>query len=105
MSTEFVSNTTGELGFVRWFGGHNGNTSGSDGLRYEFGTITNWIDVVGWVRSGDRFVPITGERYDTDPQTVEDFEELVRSDRASFGDFGVTVALGSGEATRFTVEE
>ena len=96
MSTEFVSTVTGELGFVRWAGGQ--------GCRFEFGTMTNWENVVAWVGAGDRFVPV-GVDLDGDPVTVDDFNRLVLSGRASFGDFPVTVELGSGEMTRFTLED
>lgn len=97
MSTEFLSRTTGEMGFVRWAGGMGG--------RFEFGTVTNWETVVAWVRAGDRFDPLGGWTLEGDPVTAEDFEELVVSGRASFGEFSVTVEVGSGEMARFTMDE
>lgn len=96
MSTEFVSRATGDLGFVRW--------AGKSGCRYEFGTVSNWENVVSWVRSGDCFRPVGGVWLDGDPESVDDFELLVASGRASFGSFPVTVELGSGEMARFTLE-
>lgn len=98
MSTEFQSRSTSELGFVRWAGGR-GTT------RFEFGTVTNWETVLDWVRSGDQFDPLGGCVLSGDPVTAEDFEQLVVSGRASFGEFPVVVELGSGEMTRFSLEE
>lgn len=99
MSTEFLSSTTGDLGFVRWFAGRD------RGACFEFGTVTNWETVVAWVRAGDRFDPLGGFTMDGDPVTAEDFEELVVSGRATFGEFSVTVEVGSGEMARFTLDE
>lgn len=99
MSTEFVSTTTDELGFVRWFGGQG------RGLCYEFGTVTNWETVASWVRAGDTFRPLGGFECNEDPVTASDFEALIVSGRATFGEFCVTIEVGSGELARFTVDE
>lgn len=97
MSTEFLSQTTGELGFVRYAGGSQ--------TRFEFGTMTNWETVTSWVRSGDRFEALGGCSLDGDPVTAADLEALVVSGRASFGQFPMTVEVGSGEMARFSLEE
>lgn len=99
MSTEFVSRVTRNLGFVRWGAGP------TVGCRYEFGTITNWENVTSWVRAGDQFYPLGPSSMDSDPVTAEDFEQLVVTGRASFGEYPVTVAVGSGDIAKFETEE
>ncbi len=67
--------------------------------------MTNWENVLDWVRSGDQFDPVDGSALTGDPVTTTDFEQLVVSERASFGEFPVTVELGSGEMAQFTLEQ
>jgi len=97
MSTEFFSSVTGELAFVRWAGRSLGATA------FEFGTVTNWETVVRAARAGETFEPL-GMGLAGDPVTAAEFEALVVSGRASFGEFPVTVELGTGEMFRFSVE-
>lgn len=97
MSTEFTSTVTGEVGFVRWSGSGNG-------VSYEFGTMTNWEAVRAAMEAGESFAPEGGCTMDSDPATAADMERLVVDGRATFGQFPVTVELGSGEMFQFTVE-
>lgn len=101
MSTEFVSQMTGEMGFVRW-SRHN-----EDGSRtaFEFGTVTNFERVTSMMRMGDVFVPQGASSLEGDPTSVEDVERMVATGRATFGEFCVTVEVGSGDMMRFTQEE
>lgn len=101
MSTEFVSRSTGEVGFVRF--GRTAPTG--ERTSFEFGTMTNFEFVVGMLRAGDRFDPLGGSPMESDPETVEDVERMVASGRATFGEFPVTVEVGSGDMFRFGVEE
>jgi hypothetical protein len=100
MSTEFLSTTTGELGFVRF-----GRSAAGFRTSFEFGTVTNFEQVLAAVRSGDRFEPLGDITLDSDPETAEDLEALVANGRGTFGVFPIVVALGSGEMFRFTVEQ
>lgn len=115
MSTEFVSTTTNELAFVRWC-----HTS-PDGHRtsFEFGTISNFeaccdeaIIAEGYNRLAEAlmlptvpaFEPLGGS-LDSDPEfTKAGIEAMVASGRATFGEFPITVAVGSGDMFRFTFE-
>lgn len=100
MSTEFRTSTTDELAFVRFFGGTD------RGACFEFGSVSNWERVREAAANGETFVPEFGQgSLDSDPEfTPEGFDEVVRSGRATFGEFPVTVALGSGDAFNFTTE-
>lgn len=101
MSTEFTSRTTGETAFVRFC------RTSPCGARtsFEFGTVTNWEGVVAAVEAGEVFDPEPGQgSMATDPVTADDFRDMVASGRATFGVFGMTVEVGSGEMFRFTVE-
>lgn len=100
MSTEFVSTLTGDVGFVRF-----GRTA-PDGSRtsFEFGTVSNWELVRSWVAAGDTFEPL-GSTEELDFSSVDTLDELVASGRATFGEFPVTVEVGSGDAFRFGVEQ
>ena len=98
MSTEFTSNTTNELAFVRWSGRRG------CGVCYEFGTMTNFETVSRALRAGERFEPVGGYAMDSDPTTAEQLDALAVAGRVTFGDFPVTVEVGSGEMFRFTVE-
>lgn len=101
MSTEFTSRSTGETAFVRFCR----TAPTGERTSFEFGTVTNWEAVVAAVEAGEVFVPEPGQgSMDSDPVTAEDFEAMVASGRATFGVFPVTVAVGSGEVFRFTVE-
>jgi hypothetical protein len=101
MSTEFVSTTTEEVGFVRFC------RTSPCGARtsFEFGTVSNFEAVVAAMRGGDRFVPWGSGPLEGDPVTAEDVEAMVASGRATFGEFPVTVEVGSGEMFRFSVEQ
>ena len=99
MSTEFHARSTGELGYVRFYSGARG------GACYEFGTVSNFEHVLRQLRAGDKYGPECGAQLRTDPQTVDDLEELVARDLVSFGEMGITIEPGSGDAWRFTVEE
>lgn len=100
MSTEFVSTTTEEVGFVRF-----GRTSPCGAsTSFEFGTMTNFENVVRAMRGGERFVPL-GTDMVGDPVTAEDVERMVATGRVTFGEFPVTVEVGSGDMFRFTVED
>lgn len=101
MSTEFVSTTTEEVGFVRFC---RTSPCGA-GTSFEFGTMTNFEHVVRALRSGDAFVPVGGSDMPGDPVTADDVERMVATGRATFGEFPVTVEVGSGEMFRFGVEE
>jgi hypothetical protein len=96
MSTEFTSATTGETMFVRWAANH--------GAAFEFGTVSNFEQVAAQMRAGDTFTPENGAAMDVDPATEQQLNELVVAGRVTFGQFPVTVAAGSGEMFRFTVE-
>ncbi|MFD9964898.1 hypothetical protein [Amycolatopsis sp. NPDC058986] len=98
MSTEFRSAATGELMFVRWSG-----RSADITTAIEFGTITNF-EYAAAARAGDTFLPI-GMPLDDDPASAADLVDLVTNGRATFGQFPVTVEVGSGEMWRFTVKE
>jgi len=73
--------------------------------RFEFGTMTNWEAVRAAAASGDTFEHWSGECEGDPDGTAEWFDTIVRNGRASFGDFGITVEVGSGELWRFTVEQ
>lgn len=99
MSTEFTSQMTDEMGFVRW------GQRTTDGTRtaFEFGTVTNFERVCAMMRMGDSFQP-QGMTMAGDPSTVEDMEQAMVDGRVTFDEFAVTVAVGSGEAARFSLE-
>lgn len=101
MSTEFVLTDDPEfVGFVRWAGAPTGQP------RFEFGTVTNFETVVRMIRNGFEFEPLGGGRLASDPEmTPEGIEWLVAEGRATFGEFPITVAVGSGDMFRFGVEE
>lgn len=98
MSTEFLSTVTDETAFVRFFGGV------AQGTCFEFGTMTNFENVSAAMRAGEEFVPL-GSDLEDDPFTADDLDALVMAGRVTFGEFPVTVEVGSGEMFRFTVEE
>jgi hypothetical protein len=104
MSTEFRTATTDELAFVRFCGRRAGQEI--DGFRtcFEFGTQTNFRNVVRAVQQGETFIPDQSSLAG-DPVTVEDFLCMFSNGRATFGQFPVTVEVGSGEMFRFTVED
>lgn len=99
MATEFVSTTDPTVQFVRFFGG------ASRGVCFEFGTVTNFERVCTSADNGSAFWPNTGPQMPGDPNTRQDFERLCREGRVTFGEFPVTVCVGTGELFRFTVEE
>ncbi len=99
MSTEFVSETTNEVAFLRFFGGPD------RGACFDFGSMTNFERVLTALDSGERFRPVGGS-LDTDPsQTRQGFEQLVRDGRATFGEMSFTLELGSGDFVRLFEEE
>jgi len=98
MSTEFRTKSTDELAFVRYCG----KVDGQRQRRFEFGTISNWEACQRASRQGEWFVPLGEGGTVTDPDW---FHTVVVDGRASFGEFPVTVELGSGEMFRFGVEE
>lgn len=101
MSTEFVATYTQELAFVRYC------RTSPDGHRtsFEFGTISNFEACCQATDHGEFFTPV-GTPLPCDPTfTRAGLESMVASGRATFGEFPVTVAVGSGEMFRFTQEE
>lgn len=101
MSTEFSSDTTDELAFVAFAGGPVAPC-------LEFGTMTNFEAVCTALDAGDTF---SGLGFPAElngvPSTVtsrSQLEALVVEGRVTFGRFPVVVALGSGEAFRFSFE-
>lgn len=101
MSSEFRNSHTGEFAFLRW-----GKTApGGEPTSFEFGTITNFENVLAAIERGETFETL-GNGLESDPElTVESFKEMAASGRATFGEMPVTVEVGSGELYRFTVEE
>jgi hypothetical protein len=99
VSTEFRNRSALELGFVRFYGGPRRKAC------YEFGTMTNFEHVCKQMRAGDQYGPYCGEELAGDPESAGDLEELLMQDRVTFGEMGITVEVGSGDAWRFTVEE
>jgi hypothetical protein len=99
MSTEFVSASDAAMddwdatAFVRW--------SRRGGTAFEFGTVTNFEQVRSLLGLGEWFVGLG----DGELTTVDQLDSLLLEDRVTFGEFPVTVALGSGTMFRFTVEE
>jgi hypothetical protein len=104
MATAFVSRTAASLDewdeteFVRFSGGRR------RGVLFEFGTVSNFERVLRLMRRGERFVSL-GMSMDVDPKSADDLERLMVDGRVTFGDFPVTVEVGSGEMFRFSVEE
>lgn len=101
MSTEFMSATTDEVAFVRW--GRTAPTG--ERTSFEFGTMTNFEGCCAAADNGETFI-CTQSALEGDPAewTRETFEAMAASGRATFGDFPIVVAVGSGEMWRFTVE-
>lgn len=99
MSTEFVSDTTEELAFVRFARrGENGT-----GPSFEFGTMSNFEDVCRAFDQGETFSPL-GSDLPGDPTNRAELEAALLDDRVTFGVFPVTVEVGSGDMFRFSVE-
>jgi len=101
MSTEFVSQTAASLDdwdateFVAW--GRKG------GVAFEFGTMTNFERVRRLAELGETFVGLGSTLVPF--TTAAELDQLVADGRVTFGDFPVTVAVGSGTLWRFTVED
>ena len=100
MSSDFLSATTQELGFVRWCGTSDDGTF--RGACFEFGTVTNYENVCRALDGGDRFY----NYYDLFEVTSRaQLDALVVEGRVTFGRYCMTVEVGSGELVRFTVED
>lgn len=97
MSTEFYTELDEGTQFVRY--------AGRNGVSYEFGTVSNYERVRSFLEAGQVFEPLGASDMQTDPQTPADLDQLVAEERATFGEYPVTVAVGSGEMFRFGVEE
>lgn len=101
MSTEFRSRLSGEFAFLRFCR----KAPSGEPTSFEFGTVTNFENVVAGLRAGETFESL-GNALDSDPEmTAEAFEAMAASGRATFGEMSVTVEVGSGEMARFTLEE
>ncbi len=98
MSTEFRSQTTDELAFVRWAGKVDGRLC----PRFEFGTVTNWEQCRHAADEGEIFFALGEDPSGFEPEW---FDEVVVDGRASFSEFPITVEVGSGELFRFGVEQ
>lgn len=96
MSTEFTETVSGETFFVRFYGGP------ARGSVFEFGTMTNFENVCRMFDNGFEFESVYG---DSPFGSRQDVEDAVVAGRVTFGEFPVTVAVGSGEMFRFGVEE
>ena len=95
MSTEFRTETTGEMVAVRWFAGK------ARGACFEFGADpSNAMEVIEAARAGERFVSEFGEVF-----TGERFEAMVLGTEMTFGEFPVTVEAFSADAFRFAGEK
>lgn len=100
MSTEFVTDTTEEVAFVRFCR----TAPTGERTSFEFGTVSNFEACCTAADNGETFHP-EGSPMDTDPEfTRAGFEAMVVSGRATFGEFPVTVEVGSGAMFRFGVE-
>ena len=102
MATEFTLTTAGtfdedNLAFVRFFGGT------ARGVTFEFGTLSNFERVCAALRAGETLV-LLGGALAGDPATADDLEALVVAGRVTFGEFPVTVSVGSGNLFTFTEE-
>jgi hypothetical protein len=98
MATDFVNRTTNELGFVRFYGGD------ARGTLYEFGTVSQFERVLAALRAGEVFDAL-GRRMLDDPTTARRLSDLMADGRVTFGEFPVTVEVGSGDLFNFTTEE
>lgn len=104
MSTEFHSEDD-QFAFLRW-GCRTDHHVGGERTAFEFGTITNFEKVLMALEQGQTFKPYDGSPLASDPpMTVNAFLDMARTGRATFGEMSITVAVGSGELWRFTVEE
>lgn len=100
MSTEFTQpGQTDDTEFVRW----SGNSTTGPGTAFEFGTITNLERVLASFDCGITFEPLGAPMAD-DPTDRASLEALVISGRVTFGEFPVTVEVGSGQSFRFGEE-
>lgn len=101
MSTEFRTTTTDEMAFVRFCRASDSGHRTS----FEFGTMTNFENVLTACDRGETF---RGDQpgLDSDPEFDRaGFEQAMVDGRVTFGEFGVTVELGSGDAARFSLEQ
>lgn len=90
MSTQFTATSTGEWAFTRWCAGERGTC-------VDFGAGDRVFAVVEAAQAGETF---QGE--DASVFTAADVNEFVASGRTSFGEFGGTFEVGSGDAAAFT---
>ena len=86
MSTEFRTSDTDEFAMLRWYGGPE------RGACFDFGTHARREAVERYLLDGG---VLSGEGYTFG---LADFLTEVTDERCTFGEFGGTVALGSGEA-------
>lgn len=93
MSTAFHFDSTGEWAFTRWCGPRTGDFKSS--ATFEFGTAERMAQVLDAVVL-DGLTLVNED--DDHPLTGCELLELLEGHRCSFGEFGGTVELGSGEA-------
>ena len=91
--------------FVIWCG----RRDGVGPPLYDFGTVTNFEHVCELLDSGVEMEPM-GSRFKAEHAAYFDgtragLERAMRDGLVTFGEFPVTVAVGSGAIWRFTVEE
>lgn len=108
MSTEFRTVSTDEWAFVRWCGP---DTRPDETQNVDFGNVSHAMNVVEAARRGESFVSETGEVWSGDEVAAAFMGEgTVPGCRpgaprvrmvATFGDFGGTFAVGSGDLSTF----
>ncbi|WP_306358759.1 MULTISPECIES: hypothetical protein [unclassified Nocardia] len=98
MSTEFKFELGGDLAFVRWSRGQG------KGVAYEFGTRTNLAYVMNRMAEGDQLVADQASM-DTDPVNPVALLDAMAARLITFGEFSLTLEVGSGDLWRFSVEE
>jgi hypothetical protein len=99
MATDFVNaQDFDQLAFVRFWGGT------ARGVLFEFGTVSQFERVTAALRTGADVLPL-GQRLDGDPVTADDLDRLLVAGQVTFGQFPVTVEVGSGNLFNFTVED
>ncbi len=92
MATQFSSATTGEWVATRWF-------AGSDrGCRVDYGAnAARRNQVAAAAQAGESFVDEYGNTY-----SGEEFSrDVVEAHAATFGEFGGTFRVGSGDAATY----
>lgn len=98
MSTTFVNEATGEVAFIRW-----GKKSSLDRVAFEFGSLRNLMQQVGWANNGATFGPVDNgwQGLEAGDITAAWLIRLLITKQATFGEFGGTWEMGAGEMLRF----